>query len=429
MGFNSWNSFGIGVTEEQITAVADYMSLYLKDYGWEYIVVDAGWYHASYFETQDWNTVHDPPQSIDEYGRLLPDVVKFPSSANGKGFKPLADYVHSKGLKFGIHIMRGIPWNSVANNTPIKGTQYTAADIAEFNNLCEWTHVTKGIDMTHPGGDAYYQSLMELYCEWGVDYIKADDMSRPYRVDEIEAFSRAVSAAPRDILVSLSPGGAPLMAARHLREHAHLWRISGDFWDTWPLLRKMFDLCRLWEPYVQPHHWPDADMLPLGKLRKNGVSEWEASLHGEKIENLTDEYARLSKDEQYTLMNLWAIFRSPLMMGGYLPENDEFTLELLTNKDMIRVNQYSAGNREVAYGPDWSIWTADDPETGHIYAALFNLGETERELSLQCDEIGATRGVSEIKDLWTKEVLNTVNDSISVILSPHQSVLLRITLQ
>ena len=426
MGWNSWNCFGIEVTEDQVEAVADYMSEHLKDYGWEYVVVDAGWYHAASFTTPQWNDDPAPPQLIDEYGRLLPDPDKFPSSVNGVGFKSLADYVHSKGLKFGIHIMRGIPWNSVKGKTKVLGTEYTADEIAEENNVCEWTHVMEGINMTHPGAMAYYRSIVDLYASWGVDYIKADDMSRPYRADEIHALSQVLNESERPIVLSLSPGAAPLMAANDLRKNAHLWRISGDFWDSWASLKEMFHLCEIWAPYITENHWPDADMLPLGKLRKNGVGDWEASLFNATSAEVTDEYSRLTPTEQYTLMNLWAIFKSPLMMGGYLPENDSLTLALLTNPDIIEVNQTSANNQVVNNDDIKAVWVAESADKKAVYTGIFNVSEKVTEISLSFSEIGLGSGKSfTITDLWTGEEIS-MQENLSVTLQPHASVLYKI---
>jgi alpha-galactosidase len=425
MGWNSWNCLGIEATEDQVMAVADYMAEHLKDYGWEYVVVDAGWYHPHHFTTPEWNDHPTPPQLIDEYGRLIPDPVKFPSSAGGHGFKPLADYVHSKGLKFGIHIMRGVPWNAAEENKPIKGTSFTAADIADKENRCEWAKMMYGINTDHEAADAYYQSLIELYSSWGVDYIKADDMSRPFRTGEVAALWNAASSAERDIVISLSPGAAPLAAAHDLKANANLWRISNDFWDSWKLLKQQFEYCRNWAQHITPGHWPDADMLALGKLRKNGVGEWEAGFHELTPDKVKDEYSRFTPDEQLTHMNLWAIFRSPLMMGGYIPENDDFTLKLMTSRDLIRINQHSRNNREVAFTDDWSVWTALDQETEDIYTALFNTGENVQEVSVTFADLGIS-SATEIKDIWTGELITAQNQVISIMLQPHASVMLKI---
>ncbi len=135
MGWNSWDCFGTTLTEEQAKAQADAQAKYLKPYGWTYFTVDIQWYEP---DSQGHSYKRGAPLEMDEYSRLIPARKKFPSSSNGIGFKPLADYVHSKGLKFGIHIMRGIPKQAVRDNTPILGTNARAADIANTRSTCAW---------------------------------------------------------------------------------------------------------------------------------------------------------------------------------------------------------------------------------------------------------------------------------------------------
>src|SRR5215467_9470920 len=195
MGWNSWDSYGTTVTEAQVKANADVMARDLASHGWQYIVVDIQWYEPN---AQGHDYAPGAKLAMDQYGRLLPAVNRFPSSANGHGFKPLADYVHNKGLKFGIHIMRGIPRQAVEQNTPIKGTQYHAADIADKDNPCEWNPDMWGVDTTKPGSQTYYDSIAELYASWGVDFIKADDMgSHLYQPVEIKALALAIRKSGR----------------------------------------------------------------------------------------------------------------------------------------------------------------------------------------------------------------------------------------
>lgn len=426
MGWNSWNCFGIEVNEEQVMAVTDYMAEHLKEYGWEYVVIDAGWYHTATFKTPQWNDDPEPPQSIDAYGRLIPDTIKFPSARNGAGFRPLADYIHSKGLKFGIHIMRGVPWNAVTNKSTVLGTAYSADEIADAGNRCEWTHVMYGINTDHPGGAAYYESLVDLYTEWGVDYIKADDMSRPYRRDEIHALSEALGNSQRNIVLSLSPGAAPLDSINHLRQWAHLWRISGDFWDSWESLKNQFSLCAAWAPYINENNWPDADMLPLGKLRKNGVGAWEASLFDATSEQVTNEYSRLTPDEQVMLMNLWAIFRSPLMMGGYLPENDSLTLKLLTNSEIIDLNQNSINNKVIHSDENTAVWSAESKDATVQWIAVFNLSDENRRISMNLQDAGLLNNREYLAaNIWKNEQ-EKIKDALKVTLNGHESIVYKI---
>jgi alpha-galactosidase len=357
MGWNSWDCYGPTVMEHEVKANADYMAEKLKDFGWEYVVVDIRWYvendkAGGYNET-------DPRFCMDEYGRFIPAANRFPSAADGKGFKPLADYVHSKGLKFGIHLMRGIAVEAVKKNTPIKGTNFTAKDIFSEVLQCRWLKDMYTVDATKPGAQEYYNSLFELYASWEVDYVKIDDLSRPYHQAEIELIRKAIDKCGRPIVLSTSPGATPLANTEHVKTHANLWRICDDFWDDWRYMAPMFELTKNWAPHSGPGHWADADMLPLGRI----------AIRGERGD---ERMSLFTKDEQYTLMNLWAIFRSPLMFGGDLPSNDDFTLSLITNKDVLSVNQKSTNNRELKNENGLIVWSADIPGSKDKYVAFFN---------------------------------------------------------
>ncbi|WP_343532817.1 NPCBM/NEW2 domain-containing protein [Pedobacter sp.] len=353
LGWNSWDCFGTTVTEQQVKEQADAMAKYLLPSGYEYLTVDIQWY-----EPEAKGHYYNPKAvlTMDSYGRLTPGLKKFPSAANGKGFRPLADYVHSKGLKFGIHIMRGIPRQAVEENTPVLGTKVRAKDIALTNSVCAWNPDMYGVDATKPEGQAYYDSIVQMYADWGVDFIKCDDISRPYDVvqqAEVEALRKAIDKTGRPIVLSLSPGATPLSAGKHVKEHANMWRITDDFWDRWGLLLAMFERLDAWTPYRGPGHFPDADMLPIGVVDFKRPTNF-------------------TKNEQRTLMSLWAIGRSPLIFGGDMTKLDDFTKEMLTNKEMLKVNQYSANNRQVSREKNLIVWTADIPNSKDKYLALFN---------------------------------------------------------
>lgn len=353
LGWNSWDIFGTTVTEQQIKEQADAMAEHLLPSGYQYLTVDIQWY-----EPESKRHFYNPEAELtmDAYGRLTPGLKKFPSAAGGKGFKPLADYVHSKGLKLGIHIMRGIPRQAVEKNLPVLGTNVRAADIALTGSTCPWNPDMYGVDATREEGRAYYRSIIEMYAEWGVDYIKVDDISRPYDVvqkAEIEAIREAIDLTGRPIVLSLSPGATPLSAGEHVMRNANLWRIIDDFWDRWDLLYAMFERLDAWTPYRGPGHYPDADMLPIGVI----------------------DFGRPTKftpDEHYTLMSLWAIARSPLIFGGDMTKLDPFTKEMLTNPNMLQVNQESTNNRQISQDRDLIVWAADIPGSPDKYVALFN---------------------------------------------------------
>lgn len=358
MGWNSWDCFGCSVTEEEVKANADYMARHLKEYGWEYIVVDIQWYEPK--SNKDSRDPYAYPRrldtNIDEYGRVWPAVNKHPSSAGGKGFAPLAEYVHGLGLKFGVHMMRGIPKAAVEHDTPILGTELTARDIADTGSTCPWNPDMYGVDTTKPGAQEYYNSLFDLVAEWGVDYVKIDDLSRPYHQGEVEAIRKAIDQCGRPIVFSTSPGATPLSAGEHVSRHANLWRISDDFWDQWDLLKSQFQRLDDWSRWSGDGHYPDADMLPLGNIRARSSNGW----------------TRFTKTEQQTMMILWAIARSPLMMGGHMPKNDEYTLSLLTNSEVLYVNQSSKNNRQLFRKNDLIAWTAEDRNSEDVFVALIN---------------------------------------------------------
>jgi len=411
MGWNSWDSYGTTVREEQVKANADWMAEHLAKYGWNYIVVDIQWYEPN---AQGHDYKPGARLTMDAYGRLLPALNRFPSSANSAGFKPLADYVHSKGLKFGMHIMRGIPRQAVERNLPIKGTSRHAADIADKENACRWNPDMWGVDTTRPGAQAYYDSIAELYASWGVDFIKADDMgSHLYQPAEMRALSLAMSKTGRPMVLSISPGPAPITEAEFFEKYAQMWRISDDFWDDWKLLRQQFDFARDWAPFVGKNGtWPDADMLPLGKLR---VTEKEGG----------GTPTKFTSDEQQTVMTLWSIFRSPLIFGGDLPSNDAATTALITNEEVLEVHRNShAGHQALARG-SIRAWLADGSKPGEHYVAVFNLGEATAQVDLRWHDMEIDGSSAEVHDLWRHESLGPAN-GIQVRLHPHASVLYRV---
>ena len=385
MGWNSWDCYGPTVVESEVKANADYMAKYLKPYGWEYIVVDIRWYIEN-DKAHGYNET-DAIYVMDKYGRLLPSPVRFPSAANGKGFKPLGDYIHKRGLKFGIHIMRGIPKEAVKKNTPVLGTNVHAADIYNTDRLCKWLGDMYTVDYKKTGAQEYYNSLFDLYASWGLDFIKVDDLSVPYHLEEIEMIQKAILRTGRKIVFSTSPGETPIKDAVHVKTHANMWRIVNDFWDSWTPLKDHFEVCNRWAPYIGNGHFPDADMLPMGRI-------------GIRAENGDNRMTRFTEDEQVTMMSLFSIFRSPLMFGGNLPDNDPFTLSLLTNNEVLNVNKYSKNNKQLFRENDLIAWTADDTKTGDKYLAVFNAQDNDP--------------VNENKAIWKSDIVSFSNKQQTV---------------
>ncbi|MBQ6960450.1 MAG: glycoside hydrolase family 27 protein [Clostridia bacterium] len=400
MGWNSWDCYGAAVTEETVRANAEYLAKHLKQFGWEYVVVDIQWYQPTAM-----SHAYEPfsQLAMDEYGRLLPAENRFPSAANGQGFKPLADFVHSLGLKFGIHIMRGLPRMAAHRRLPILNSESLCSQAADPNSICAWNPDMYGLKSEDPAAKAYYDSIFRLYAQWGVDFVKCDDIAReyPHCKREIELISEACRHCGRDMVLSLSPGPALLEQAEHLKKFANMWRITDDFWDDWRLLKAMFERAEKWCVHAGPGHWPDADMLPLGALRQcYGKQDW----------------TRFTPAEQRTMMTLWCMMRSPLMMGGDLPKNDDFTLSLLTNAPLLAIQKESWCAHPVATTEDASLWIAPRKDGNGCYAAAFNLSDETRVLAVPPEALEGVGGKA--TELWTNQETAL---PLSAALSPHDA--------
>jgi len=422
MGWNSWDSYGLTVTEAEYKANASWLHQHLQPLGWQYVVVDEGWY------------LRQPGEKgaaqgfvMDANGRYLVAENRFSSAAGGAGFKPLADWVHSLGLKFGLHIIRGIPREAVEKNLPIAGSSFHAADAANTADTCRWNSDNYGLK-ANAASQAYYDSLAKLYAGWGVDFIKVDCISQPYQADEIHMMSAALGKshggpgqAGRAMVLSLSPGPTPVEQADDVRKYAQQWRISDDMWDTWSApegqtfpagLVRQFDRTAQWAPHIEVGHWPDADMLPLGYLGpRPGWGEARAS--------------RLTADESRMLMTLWSMARSPLVAGTNLTRMDPATEALYTNPEVIAVDQHSRENRQLLRKGSVVVWTATPQSGGGHYLALFNLGDAAQDVSYPWKDLGLTEGGHAVRDLWARKDLGTAA-SLKAKLPPHASMLYRV---
>jgi len=410
MGWNSFDSFDYLVNEAQVKSNADYMEANLKQYGWKYVCIDYCWYSTAQSGSLNQDANFNPKLNVDSYGRVMPDTTRFPSSANGQGFKPIADYIHSKGLKFGIHLMRGIPRQAVAANTQIFGTNYRASDIADKSSLCAWLNLMYGLNMNHQASQPYLNSLFQQYATWGVDFVKVDDLINPYgspsyHQSEIEGYRKAIDNCGREMVLSTSPGATPLANASHIMKNANQWRMANDLWDRWSDINSMFDLSASWYPYAGNGHWPDADMIPIGKI--------------------SGRWSNLTSDEKYTLMTLWCIIRSPLIWGGNLVENRTEELELMQNSEVIAVNQNSTNNHPIVNG-NTPIWSADVPGSNDKYVAIFNRNNNSASIKIDFNNIGFSGSLS-LRDLWAKSNIGTYSGSYTVSLGAHQSRLYRVS--
>ena len=401
MGWNSYDYYDTTVNEEQVRANAAFMAEKLKEYGWEYIVVDIEWY------SNDAGTKRDKFQYIpfgdvemDEYGRMQPAPGRFPSSAGGKGFRGLADYVHGLGLKFGIHIMRGIPRGAALNHLPIYGSSYNADEAADPSSICGWNPDMYGV-RDNEAGQAYYDSIISMYADWGVDFIKCDDICDSWMYREPLVFSgwhetrmlhKAIEKCGRPIVLSLSPGPAHIDKAWHYAENANMWRITDDLWDNWKLLKEMFARCEMWQDHVKTGCYPDCDMLPFGYLGKGFGQERQCNL---------------TKDEQRTMMTLWCMFRSPLMLGAELTKLDEWTLSLITDRSLLGMLAEGRRGRQLVHSDELAVWINEPENTSAVdngtnpdtYIAVFNLKDEDGTIKTDLSEYGMENGKAFTDDI------------------------------
>jgi len=358
MGWNSWDCYGSMVDEAAYKANADWQAKHLLRYGYEYCVVDIRWTVAN--ETSANYNKTCPQYTLDEWGRYLPATNRFPSAAGGKGFKPLADYVHAQGLKFGIHVMRGVPKEAVRRKLPVRGCPGITCDMISNGKLeCEWLNDNETVLKDRQGAQEYYDSIIELYADWGVDFIKCDDLSRPYHTEEVEMLRKAIDRCGRPIVLSTSPGRTPLEQASHVAAHANMWRMVDDLWDRWGAIAKLTDVSVAWlgEQSVAGA-WPDCDMLPLGQLCLRAYGR--------------PRHSRLTDAEARYLMTLMCIIRSPLMIGSDLPslEKDPVTLALLTDKMLLDAHRLGRNVRCERHTREECVIVSDAPDGRHFVAFL-----------------------------------------------------------
>ena len=425
MGWNSWDSYGLTLDEAQYRANVAVLRG-LGQLGWRYAVIDEGWYMANPFADR----LAPRGYAIDGYGRLLPASARFPSAIDGAGFGALAGWTHAQGLKFGIHIVRGIPKMAVEANMPIEGSSFRATDAADKDATCGWDDGNYGV-ADNAAGQAYYDSLIGLYARWGVDLLKVDCISdHPYRATEIQQIARAIRKSGRSIVLSLSPGPTNLSHSDEVAQNAQMWRIANDLWDYWtsdhdrPLadvfptgLRVEFDNISAWNKHVRTNGWPDPDMLPIGSLRPH------PGLGAPRNSGLTPDEAR-------TLVTLWSVSRSPLIMGGNLTELDGFTRSLLTNRQVIALDQRDGTSRPLMSLPpgldQGRVWlstprSSRKPDT----VAIFNIGDKPLAVHTAWRQLGLGAGRLAACNLWDGSQLRT-STVAKLTVPPHGVALYRI---
>ena len=400
MGWNSWDAYGLAITEPDFRANVDVLARDLKPFGWNYAVIDEGWFMKN---PQDRPTPEKLVLIVDDNGRYIPDPVRFPSVLKGGrnvGFEAISAAVHARGLKFGIHIVRGIPRVSVERNLPVAGSAFHAQDVADTTDACPWDPTNWGV-RDNAAGQAWYDSLIRQYAEWGVDYLKVDCIAdHPYKPAEIRMIYNAIAKVGRPIVLSLSPGPTALNVAAEVAAKAQLWRISDDVWDVWTTkgdwprgIDEHFPVMARWAPFSHPGSWPDADMLPFGYL--GPTPGWG-----------DPRQTQLTQAEQQSVMTLWALGRSPLILGANLTRLDPFTRSLITNRRIIALDQQARSSHAVTDLPPGfehaAVWEASSgPQSRPVrYVALFNRDNQPALLSATWAQLGIPGALSAI-NLWS----------------------------
>ena len=398
MGWNSWDAYGLTIGEADFKANAKELAG-LRGLGWTYAVIDQGWYMGDPFGDQ----LAHRDYRLDAHGLLIPATNRFPSSADGQGFKPLADWTHAQGLKFGIHIVRGMPKQAAQANLPIADSAFHASDAADTSETCPWDDSNYGI-RDNAAGQAYYDSMLALYAHWGVDFLKVDCIAdHPYRISEIRQIAKAIQKTGRPIVLSLSPGPTQPAHAQEIRQYGQMWRISNDVWDGWTFprerpnddfpmgVRDIFDRLVPWAGQARDGRWPDADMLPLGMLAPH--PGWG-----------NPRRSRLSQDEARTQITLLAIAKAPLILGANLSRLDDATRALITNREVLAMDQHSHDNHPVERLPagfeQARVWLASGKD-GERYVAVFNLDDHPVSLSATWQELGLPAGAHAARELWS----------------------------
>ena len=422
MGWNSWDAYGLTVTEAQFKANVERLAT-IRPHGWAYAVIDEGWYMANPLGAD----LKTRQYRLDSYGRLDPVVDRFPSSADGHGLRALAAWTHAKGLKFGIHIVRGIPKAAVEANMPIAGSHFRAAEAADRSDTCPWDDGNYGI-ANNEAGQAYYDSLLRQYAEWGVDFLKVDCIAdHPYRPSEIHQISRSIAKISPPIVLSLSPGPTGIEHAAEVAQLAQMWRIMDDLWDSWTFphpdpkstfpngIRNAFDSLALWNPHVRQGRWPDADMLPFGPLRPH--PGWG-----------DPRQSRLTPAETRTAFTLWSIARSPLILGGNLTEMDADTWALFTNNAVTALNQETRVSHPVPVpdAADLRVWTSRRAGQPIDTVALFNLSDQPLAVDQAWASLGLPQGSFAARNLWTG-ARSAAGARLRLTVAPHDVALLRIS--
>ncbi len=424
LGWNSFDSYGVYLHHDATMKNMEAMAEKLKPHGYEYFVIDGGWYGE--FKLVEGTMYplekHAKEVNLNEFGIYQPSKVYF-----SQGFEPIVQKGHSIGLKMGIHVMRGVPREAVKQKLPIKGTQYTCADIADQTRTCAWNDQNYGIDVTKPGAQEYYNSVFKQIADWEFDFVKVDDLT-PYP-DEILMIARAIENSGRAMVYSLSPGNGISLTHLPYYHRANMMRITRDIWDRRKDLDKAFIAWKMFQGRAYPGFWPDMDMIPFGNLQLMSPEMYD---NGEKNPNLSGEgftrRCRLTPPQMRTFITMRALSASPLMMGGDLVTLDEFSHTLITHPEILACNQNGVNGVNVYDKDGIEVWVTNKKKVkGEGWIGVFNRNKEGREVSLSRTDLGLIEFVTgykqqalqrpvEITDIWKDERFVFSEDTRSFVL-------------
>jgi alpha-galactosidase len=396
MGWSTWSFDGSNPTEANIEAQANVEASKLARYGYNYVLLDDHYYL-------------NPGTTVDQYGRWVANPTQFPH-----GIAAVANYVHKLGLKFGIYLTPGIPLAAVNQNTPIQGTSYHARNIAfknrYENNYGGFGEVMEYINYSAPGSQAFVNSWADEFASWGVDFLKMDAVTNANILD-VRAWSIALRQSGRPIIFDLSNTLDPT-SIDLWRQYANAWRIDGDVqcYATclstqlvdWTYVSTRFNDAPTWAPLARPGGWNDLDSLNVADGALDGITN----------------------DERQTYMTLWAIEAAPLYAGDDLIHMDSYGLSLLTNTEVIALDQQGKAAVPVSQSSGHQVWYVKNND-GSYTVALFNLDDTSATITVNWRSLGFS-GTATVRDLWSHTNLGLFSTNFSATLKTHASRLLKV---
>lgn len=409
LGWSTWSFLRKEPTAAKMEAQARALrDSGLQKLGYEYVNLDDFWYQCP----------GSQGPNVDSYGRWVTDPSRFPPQGDTDGIKVVADYIHSLGMKFGIYVTPGISKQAVSKNTQVKGTSYTAAQIAE-PSVTESNYNCKGmvgINYTKPGAQDYINSWADMLASWGVDYIKIDGMHNK-NVPDIKAWSTAIRQSGRPMILDVTQGGYTTAIAPVLMKYANQWEFAPDVecyrcekhdssypLTSWVDVAKRFDYVAEWQPYAGPGGFNDYDSIEVGNGGNDG----------------------LTPDERRTQLSLWGLGASPFILGVDLTHLDPMDLTYLKNAAVLHVDQDAIAAKRIVNNGNQQVF-AKTESNGDVIVGLFNTGETAQKISVEASAVGLStseRGYS-LDNLWTGKKEKS-KSGISAVVPSHGVALYRI---